>query len=69
MFYHTFRPPKTSDRRAWQTIQLLAKHGFYFQKIYENGSFEGALQAYPSSITEVPAFVERFRAQAIDSSS
>lgn len=68
---HRFRPPKKSDDKKWEVVQLLISKGFYYQHIYETISktksgflkFEN-LVSYPDNIRDATEFVDRYKNQA-----
>ncbi|HLP54389.1 MAG TPA: hypothetical protein VK151_05135 [Fluviicola sp.] len=55
---HKFRPPKKSDKKAWEVAEFLRDNGFYFQHAYEHLGAGLYLQVpYPLSIEEAKLFV------------
>jgi hypothetical protein len=48
-----FKPPKQSDRKQWEKVEALVRHGFLFWSLGE---------PYPETLREVPAFVARHAA-------
>jgi len=55
-----FHTPKSTNRAQWRKVQLLVKHGFFFQSVYR--AFIAV--SYPRTLAEVPAFVAEFKSQA-----
>ncbi|WP_420137482.1 hypothetical protein [Sphingomonas sp.] len=48
-----FKPPKQSDRKQWDKVEALVRHGFLFWSVGE---------AYPGTLQEVAAFASRHAA-------
>ena len=65
MLNRKFSSPKQRDSEQWKKVEQLVTHGFYFFSVYrtaENG--KKIPVPYPSRLSEVPAFIEEFKAQS-----
>lgn len=60
-----FYPPKKSNQALWDVIIYLAKHGFYYQDIYNLHGCIWESVGYPNNLTEAQSFVKHFCDQAI----
>jgi hypothetical protein len=49
-----FKPPKSTDLEQWAKVELLVKHGFHFQSLYDS---EGNTIAYPKTLNEAKVFI------------
>lgn len=45
-----FKPPPRSDRKQWEKVEALVRHGFLFRSLDE---------PYPARLRDVPAFAQR----------
>lgn len=61
-----FRTPGKKDNKQWAKVEFLAKHGFYFQKVYLKEGCIWERQRYPDNLEEAKKFVRKFKEQAID---
>jgi len=59
-----FRAPKKSDKKQWEKVAFLVKHGFFFQKVYHKYGDMWRRARYPGTLKEAEKFVVKFRDQA-----
>lgn len=64
---HRFRPPKKTDKKAWQLASFLIDNGFSYQHIYQVGSNEFIKSKYdnyipyPKNLKDAKEFVEQYK--------
>lgn len=69
---HRFRPPKKDNLIAWKVVMFLKRHGFVYDRVYEettrNESGEITSYShyvkYPNNMTEAKEFVIKYKDQA-----
>jgi len=76
IFNHKFRPPKSSDTKAWQVVKFLYDHGFNYQHIEEEimtnrdglKTDSGKYVAYPTNMKDALEFVAKYKSQSNENS-
>ena len=67
MFYlnYKFRAPKKNDPNGWKVVSLLIRNGFDFSHIYDyiEPGVQREVKAFPNSLRDAEAFVEKYKAQ------
>ena len=61
-----FKAPKKTDTKQWNKVAYLIKHGFHFQKIYDQ-DHDGQSVPYPDTLQEAKKFVIKYKRYAIES--
>ena len=67
---HSFKPPKKTDDKKWETVRFLIDNGFYYQHIYERNATKNGESisqnrlAYPENIRDAEEFVKKYKSQA-----
>lgn len=64
-FGRHFKAPKKSDKKQWQKIRFLFKHGFRFKKI-RVGSGDKDTIPYPANMEQAKEFVVKYKEFAIN---
>ena len=66
---HTFKPPKKTDDKKWETVRFLIENGFYYQPIFERIETRNGVTsyhthvAYPDNIRDAREFVKKYKSQ------
>ncbi len=63
-----FSAPKIRDKKQWEKVSYLIKHGFLFQHVYQH-SWGGGFAEYPKTLVEAKEFVIRYKRWALKNSS
>ncbi|UTW62343.1 hypothetical protein KFE98_20450 [bacterium SCSIO 12741] len=69
---HRFRPPKKTDKKAWEVVKYLVAHGFAFQHIFQEGKsdyYKTSTDNYvkwPKTLKEAEEFIEKYKSQKTD---
>lgn len=62
---HTFRPPKQTDKDAWEVVQYLYENGFTYQHIQitskSSASDKMKYAVYPTNMKEAREFVIKYK--------
>jgi hypothetical protein len=72
MFNHKFRPPKQFDVKAWKVVAFLYEHGFNYQHVQKDISYDILRKMpeseryveYPENIADAKEFVQKYKTQA-----
>ena len=56
---HKFRPPKRSDKKAWDVAALMISHGFTYYTIRDD---QGTPVPHPTTLDDAKRFIETHRA-------
>jgi len=67
-FGRHFKAPKKTDKKQWEKIRFLFKHGFRFQKI-RVGTGHHDTVSYPETLEEAKEFVTKYKDYANKSES
>ncbi|QBY06273.1 hypothetical protein E2K93_17150 [Thalassotalea sp. HSM 43] len=66
-FGRHFKPPKKSDKKQWDKIRFLFKHGFRFQKIRNNPDNYYDTVPFPKTLEQAKEFVVKYKKFSIES--